>query len=334
LPFSRMELRFYSGKDSAVNRTSAIEPEPGPARFTLFLALSRTPHGILDMATPILGALLWLGAFPPRLVMIVGGVTVFAGYTAVYALNDLTDFRVDSERARLGTHRSGEDYLDDLLVRHPMARGLIRFREGVWWTAFWASVAMAGAYFLNPVCGVIFLCGCALEVIYCRLLKVSYLRTFISGAVKTSGAVAAVFAVDPSPSPIFVLVLFLWLFFWEVGGQNIPHDWADIEEDRRLDSKTVPVRFGPAGSTWLILICLVLTVVSGTTVFYAATARYGVPFVSAAGMVGVYMLLIPGVRLFKTRERARAMALFNRASYYPSALLGMVMIRLIFIDFT
>ena len=27
-----------------------------------------------------------------------------------------------------------------------------------------------------------------------------------------------------------MLLIFFWLFFWEIGGQNIPADWHDIEE--------------------------------------------------------------------------------------------------------
>ena len=73
----------------------------GLARLKLFLALSRTPHGVLDMTTPAFGALLWLGTFPPAHITILGIITVFAGYTAVYALNDVIDYRVDREKARL-----------------------------------------------------------------------------------------------------------------------------------------------------------------------------------------------------------------------------------------
>ena len=60
-----------------------------------FLALSRTPHLVLDLATPGLAALLCLGAFPPAPVLFLGLVTAFAGYTAVYALNDIIDYRID-----------------------------------------------------------------------------------------------------------------------------------------------------------------------------------------------------------------------------------------------
>ena len=68
------------------------------SRVKLFLALSRTPHGLLDLATPALAALLWYGGLPPFGVIALGLLTVFAGYTAVYALNDVVDYRVDAEK--------------------------------------------------------------------------------------------------------------------------------------------------------------------------------------------------------------------------------------------
>ncbi|HAY38007.1 MAG TPA: hypothetical protein DCY53_00910, partial [Desulfobacteraceae bacterium] len=81
--------------------TQQIRPYSGLAKINLFWALSRTPHGILDMATPALGALLWLGRFPSLEVILIGLITTFAGYTAVYALNDVIDYRVDKEKLKL-----------------------------------------------------------------------------------------------------------------------------------------------------------------------------------------------------------------------------------------
>src|SRR6056297_2099026 len=94
------------------------------------LALSRTPHGLLDMATPAFGALIYLGTFPPARVIWIGLLTAFAGYTAVYAANDIIDYR--SDRKRL-THQDPEaaGYMDSLMIRHPMAQGLLSFKEGV-----------------------------------------------------------------------------------------------------------------------------------------------------------------------------------------------------------
>src|SRR5690625_6851033 len=63
-----------------------------------FLALSRTSHGLLDVAMPGFAALLWLGHFPALPVLTVALVTAVAGYTAIYALNDLVGVRVDREK--------------------------------------------------------------------------------------------------------------------------------------------------------------------------------------------------------------------------------------------
>ena len=103
----------------------------GLSRLKLFWALSRTPHGLLDMCTPAFGALLWLGHFPSIYLIIIGLVTTFAGYTAVYALNDVIDYKVDKEKAATkGFSDSGSD-LDSVWVRHPMAQGLLSFKEGL-----------------------------------------------------------------------------------------------------------------------------------------------------------------------------------------------------------
>jgi 4-hydroxybenzoate polyprenyltransferase len=284
------------------------------------------------MATPALGALLWLGAFPPWPVMALGLLTAFAGYTAVYALNDIIDYRVDKERVQFGKYRASESYLDDVLVRHPMARGLLSFRAGLLWTVAWSLVALIGAYILNPVCVLIFIGGCLLEIIYCLMLKVSYLRTVISGGVKTTGAVAAVFAVDPDPSMIFLFFLFLWLFLWEIGGQNIPHDWADIEEDVQLNTDTIPVRFGPVRSTALIIVTVGAAFCLSMVSFFYSKIDYESIFFLAAGIAGVFFLVLPTFQLYKTKQRGEAMALFNKASYYPLGLLGVVLVKLVFLS--
>ena len=81
-----------------VSETSLQNPFTGLSRLKLFWALSRTPHGLLDMCTPAFGALLWLGHFPSLTIIVFGLITTFAGYTAVYALNYVIDYRVDKEK--------------------------------------------------------------------------------------------------------------------------------------------------------------------------------------------------------------------------------------------
>jgi 4-hydroxybenzoate polyprenyltransferase len=308
--------------------TSVQSHYTGLSRLKLFFALSRTPHGLLDMATPALSALLWLGGFPALKVIALGLVTAFSGYTAVYALNDIIDYRTDKEKIQRGGLNDSDNDLDSIIMRHPMAQDMMSYKEGLLWTLGWALLALIGAYVLNPISSLIFLAGSGLAVVYCLLLRVSYLRTFISGAVKTSGGLAAVFAVDPNPSPLFLIVLFSWLFFWEVGGQNILNDSTDIEEDRRLHAKTVPLRFGLEKARMMIIFFLVITVFLSGFIFKFAPVGFDLQYIVAGILVGFYLLLIPAYRLYKGKKRQHAWTLFKRASYYPLALLILVTVRL------
>jgi 4-hydroxybenzoate polyprenyltransferase len=281
------------------------------------------------MCTPAFAALLWLGAFPPLETILVGLITTFAGYTAVYALNDIVDYRVDQEKAASGILAAAGCDLDGVIVRHPMAQGLLSFYDGVLWAAGWAAVALAGAFLLNPVCVGIFLGGCALEAIYCRLWRVSPFRTLVSGAVKTSGAMAAVFAVDPHPSTVFLTALFFTLFFWELGGQNIPNDLSDLEEDRRLQARTLPVHCGIGRAVSIAAAALAGTLVLNVITFQLSRLPHASFFAALALAASCYLLVRPGLRLFQTRDRSSAMQLFNRASYYPAAMLAVVLVSLL-----
>jgi len=299
------------------------------AKLKLFLALSRTPHGLMDMATPGLAALLWLGEFPALRTVLLGLVTTFAGYTAVYALNDLVDYRTDKEKLRLGGFRDSKNYLDAAIIRHPLAQGFLSVREGLAWSGAWSVVALIGAFLLNPVCVLIFLAGCGLEIAYCLMWKISPFRSLVSGVVKTCGALAGVFAVDPDPSISFLLVLFLWLFAWEIGGQNIPNDWAEIEEDRQLQARTILVRYGAEKASAIILDSIGLAVGLNLLLFGVAISPFELPYLAVSFVIGLGLLLLPAYRLYKTRERADALTLFKRASYYPVACLILVVIRIV-----
>lgn len=293
------------------------------------MALSRTPHGLLDMATPCFAALLWIGEFPSLRIIIIGLITVFAGYTAVYALNDLVDYRIDQEKITKGNYCNPDDYLDAMMVRHPLAQGCLSFEQGLIWALFWSTIAGIGAYILNPVCVLIFLAGCCLETVYCIMWRITPLRAVISGAVKNSGPIAGIFAVDPTPSPVFVMVLFLALFFWEIGGQNIPADWTDLESDRRLKAQTIPVRFGTQRSAEFLLSCLIFALVLMAISFQLSTSGFEMVAPTISLILGIYLLLIPAIRLYQSKSRSDAMALFNKSSYYPVALLATVLISFI-----
>jgi 4-hydroxybenzoate polyprenyltransferase len=302
---------------------------PAFNRLKLFLALSRTPHGLLDMATPAVAALLWLGRMPSPGVALLGLITAFAGYTAVYALNDVVDYRTDKTKIEQGRLTVAANDLDAVYVRHPMAQGLLTFKEGLLWAGGWALVALLGAYLLNPACAVVFLAGCLLETFYCLLLQVSHWRTLISGMVKSLGGVAAVFAVDPHPSPLFLVTLVAWLCCWEIGGQNVPNDWTDLEEDRPMDARTIPVHFGPGHASEIIGATLVATVLLNLLLLSLSPARIPWFIWLAALAVSGVLLLAPAYQLRQSETRSRAAVLFNRASYYPLAIFILVVISFI-----
>ncbi len=302
-----------------------ITQHGGYSRIKLFMALSRTPHGLLDMCTPLLAALLWLGHSPEPQVILEGMIAAFAGYTAVYALNDIVDYRHDKEKISQAGFRHNADYLDAAYYRHPLAQGFLSMPEAIAWAGGWMLVSLLFAYLLNPVCALILVGGCVLEVIYCRLLQITHLRTLVSGIVKTLGGLAAIFAVDATPNVSLLLLLFLWLFFWEIGGQNVPADWHDIQEDTLLKARTVPVTLGPRTASTIVMATLAISVALSAILFRKAPLHFPLPLYLAAVILGVYLLIIPALHLFRTRDREEAAVLFNRASLYPGILLVIVL---------
>jgi 4-hydroxybenzoate polyprenyltransferase len=284
------------------------------------LALSRAPHAVMDVASPALVALLWLGGLPELRVIAVGLVTALAAYLAVYALNDIVDRHEDRRRAVRG-RVDASGYLDAALSRHPLAAGLLTTPQAAIWAGAWAALAVTGAAVLNPVCLGIFLAGCALEAVYCRLCCVTPLRALVSGVVKTLGPLAAVFAVDPQPRLLPLALVFAWFFLVEIGGQNIPSDWTDVEEDRGLGAKTIPVRLGPRRASLLVLVTLVLAVGAQEALLWVLSGPHLLWSAVVSLVLGALLLVVPAVRLCTARDRKAVFTLFNRASGYPLAML-------------
>lgn len=294
-----------------------------------FFAFSRTTHGILDIAAPAFCALLWAGKFPSWQVISLSMLTAFAAYTAIYALNDLVGLRGDREKfAGEGINRGYSVEASDL--RYPLAQSVLSYRSGWLWFSVWFLLALAGSYFLNPVIVLILIAAALLEVAYCALFKVTYWRTLVSGLVKASGPLAAVFVVNPAPPLLLILLQMGWMIFWEIGGQNIPADWNDVVEDRRVSAKTIPLQFGPRKAGLIVLVFLALAVITGVFLQVISPVKLGLPYGIASGLAGVLLLIVPAVQLYCAREGCGAGRLFDKASYYPLAQLAIIAVLITF----
>jgi 4-hydroxybenzoate polyprenyltransferase len=293
-----------------------------------FFALSRTTHGVLDIAAPGFCALLWLGDFPQWQIILLSLFTAFAAYTAIYALNDLVGIAGDREKFAGGINTGYSVEASDM--RYPLAQNVLNYRDGLFWFAGWFALALIGSYLLNPAIVIILIAAAILEVVYCLLFKVTYLRTIVSGLVKSSGPLAAVFVVDHNPSSYLLLLLLAWMFFWEIGGQNVPADWNDTTEDRRVNAKTIPIRFGAKKAGLSVVIALGLTVITSMLLPVISPIDLGLPYLLASAVVGFILLLKPGYQLYQLQEGRQAATLFDNASYYPLAQLAIISLFVIF----
>ena len=298
-----------------------------------FFALSRTTHGVLDLAMPGFVALLWLGSFPPFWVIALSLFTAFAAYTAIYALNDLVGIAVDKEKFTGGINAGYSVEASDM--RYPLAQNVLPYKSGFLWFAVWFIAALVGAYFLNPFIIAILVSAALLEVIYVLLFKVTYLRTFVSGLVKSSGPIAAIYVVDPNPDLSKVFLVLAWVFVWEIGGQNIPADWNDTVEDKRVHAKTIPLQLGTQTAGVIVLLTLALTVTFSLLLPRVSPLPLGWPYLLASAAAGLLLLIRPGYDLFRQQTEGRMAArLFDRASYYPMAQLAIITIFVLLANFS
>ena len=295
----------------------SVQLSAKPQQLRLYLALSRTPHLLIDLATPMAAALLCLGTFPPLSTILLGMITVFAGYACIYALNDVTDYELDQKRMGDLPREQACFDLDCIFVRHPLAQGLITTAGGMLWTAMWGLTALAGAALLNPVCAAIFIVGALLEVLYCKLYSFSQWKILIAATVKNLGGLAAIYAVNPDPPLEFIIMVFIWIALWEVGGQNIPNDLVDMHEDGRLGGKTIPVVYGSSISVVVIMVTLIASFVLGLgLVFFSPLSLKGIYLVGAI-LSGLFFLLLPLKKFLAEKDTSKAINLFNQASLYP-----------------
>jgi 4-hydroxybenzoate polyprenyltransferase len=272
--------------------------------------LARGRQALLSVAQPALAACIAIGRVPDPRVVVTGLVAAAAGYLAVFSLNDVLDMHVDERSLAAGKEAAPDDDVDTIVLRHPLAQGVISRRMAVAWVASLAVIALVGAAALGTGCVVAFGGAVALEVAYCTLRSVTWMKTFVSGAMVGLGGLAGWLAGAPLSAaavPVFAL-----LAVWEIAGRNLPNDLADIEADSAVALRTVATTFGPRVAAGATAVGAVAT--AGLCLVLPAPPLLRVAALVCAG----WSMLLPARRLLARPVPAEAAGYFNRASLFPA----------------
>jgi 4-hydroxybenzoate polyprenyltransferase len=275
--------------------------------------LSRGRQATLSIAQPGLAAVLAAGGMPEGRVVAVGLVAAWAGFFAVFSLNDVLDRRVDAAAVRAGKADVDGYDLDAAFLRHPLAQGALTLRLSLLWVAGLALVAAVGAWLLGPLCLALFAAAVGLEVLYCSLRSVTWAKTVVSGMMVGCGGLAGWAAVGPLR--LGAVPVFLFLALWEIGCRNLANDLADLGPDRAVGIRTVATTFGP---TTAVRANLVVAAAALATVPFLGLGAWAL---AAALASGALLVAWPAARLYREPTSARAGWYFNLASLYPVAVL-------------
>ena len=282
--------------------------------------LSRGRQALLSVAQPAMGALVATGVLPSQRVIVLGLVAATSGYLAVFSLNDVLDVDIDSAALEAGKGDVQGYDIDTMFLRHPLARGDLSRSASLVWVTCLGAVSAVSAYLLAPVCLALFVAAVALEVLYCSLRSVTWLKTVVSGLMVGVGGLAGWAAVAPLSPAALPFLGFLAL--WEVGGRNLPNDLADLADlaaDSAVGLTTVATVFGARVSS------LAIAWTAGATIVSLALLGQSAVVTVLSLTLGLWAMGLPAVALLRTPTSMQAGVYFNRASLLP-ALVFVVML--------
>jgi 4-hydroxybenzoate polyprenyltransferase len=270
--------------------------------------MSRGRQALLSVAQPVLCVLLALGHLPGYRVALLGIVAAASGELAVYALNDVLDYRVDAESLRAGKGDGIGFDIDVAYERHPLAHGHLSIAFGIGWEVFLCTVFAVSAWLLSPLCLIFFVVAVGLQGVYCLLRRVTWTKTIISGVMVGIGSLAGWVAVMPISAR--ALWPFLYLAAWETD-RNLANDLSDIESDSRVGLATVAHLYGPGTSARAIFGLMLGTVALAVALPMPWPARV----VALGG--GLWSMGLPAWRVLRQPTPTVATDLFNHLSFYP-----------------
>lgn len=288
------------------------------------LGMSRAPVAVFVVAHAGLASIFALGKIPDINTIAIGILACLAGTGALIGLNDLLDVELDRRKM---AYQSQSDKLDlgSTFIHHPIAKEVISIWMGIAWVAGLSIASLYLITLLRQRLWPIFLLIAVCVVLYSKLSELTFLKFLAVASAVTLGALAGWFAVGGTVNPTFILFT-VWTFIWEIGGRNIPNDFNDLEEDKPLGIKTIPVVFGELRAAQVVIATLIITFL--ISVFLVFSTPFTLIFKSGAIGLGVFLLIIPGLRLLKDPRPQVSVKLYNRSALYPLFLLLVLMLSL------
>lgn len=287
------------------------------------LGFSRALQATFAITQAGLAALIALKGIPPYRIIVLGAVACLSGSYALTALNDMLDLPVDRERFK--NLRSYESFdLSSLFIRHPLAQGIINYKIALTWIFSLSFLSMIFIYLLKPWLIIIYPLIASLVILYSFLNRVTPFKTFVIGMVIILGSLAGWLAVAKPNWQLMFLFAF-WMLFWEIGGRNIPNDFADAQEDIKIGMKTIPTVYGWKAASYVAFLFLVLTFLTSFILGIALQLDYF--YFASAFLAGTFFLIIPGGWLLANPTPETSMKVFNRSCLYPGLIFLLLLVN-------
>jgi 4-hydroxybenzoate polyprenyltransferase len=269
-----------------------------------YLRLVRFSHSIFALPFALSAAWLASGGVPEPATLALIVLCTVAARTAAMAFNRLVDRRIDAANPRT----AGRE----------LATGLVSPRAGAVLAAASAAVFVAGAFALNPLCGVLSFPVLAVLLGYSYTKRFTWLAHAVLGAALGLAPLGAWLAVtgDLSRGVAAPLVLFVAVTTW-VAGFDLIYACQDTEFDRAHALRSVPARFGVARALGASMLLHVVTALS----LFAFGRLAGAGWLYWAALAVVVVLLVWQHGLVSADDLSRADVAFFTMNGWVGVLL-------------
>jgi 4-hydroxybenzoate polyprenyltransferase len=269
-----------------------------------FLRLVMIEHSIFALPFAYVAALAAMRSEGPRvqwLTLLLITVAMVAARTVAMAANRIIDRRIDAQNPRT--------------AQRELVTGALSVRSA------WVGLAVSLAVFLGSAALLGWLCLALSPVALFFLIIYSYAKRFTDypqvflGLAQAIAPVGAWIAVTGSWSwPAFVLGLAVGAW---IGGFDLIYSCQDVDVDRRIGVRSVPVRFGVANSLRASTVVHALTV--GLYAWFGVLAGFG--WLWFAGVALTAVVLAYEHAIVKPGDLSRV----NRAFFTANGVIGILL---------